>query len=72
MRVKVTEAGGSEMIRLGFPGAPGSDTSDLEEISWEEGFRQFDENRLALLHEEGEAEGPRAHFNKLVRRDGGA
>ncbi len=37
----------------------------LEEISWDDWFRAFDENNLAFLYEdEGDS-----RFNKLVNRD---
>ena len=38
----------------------------LEEISWDEWLRAFDENELAFLHsDEGDS-----RFNKLVSRNG--
>lgn len=56
------------IIRIGFPGARQSDDSRLEEISWDEWFRLFDQNDLALLYQES-ADGERSNFNKLVSRD---
>jgi hypothetical protein len=55
------------MIRLDFPGYSGRDS--LQEISWEEWFTQFDENKLALIVQEETADGQRSNFNKLVSRD---
>ena len=55
------------MIRLDFPGFSGGDS--LQEITWEEWFRQFDENGLALIVQEETASGERSHFNKLIKRD---
>ena len=55
------------MIRLDFPGYSGGDS--LQEISWDEWFRQFDENGLALVVQEETASGERSNFNKLVKRD---
>jgi len=55
------------MIRLDFPGYSGGDS--LQEITWEEWFRQFDENGLALIVQEETASGERSNFNKLVKRD---
>jgi hypothetical protein len=55
------------IIRLDFPGFTGSET--LEPITWEEWFRAFDENNLALLVQEETADGKRSNFNKLVSRD---
>jgi hypothetical protein len=55
------------MIRLDFPGFTGADS--LEHISWDEWFKAFDENRLALLVQEKTAEGKQSNFNKLVSRE---
>lgn len=51
------------MIRIDFPGFGGE--GKLEPISWEQWFKQFDDNDLALLIS------PEAgnRFNKLVSRD---
>ncbi len=53
------------MLRLMFPDAPQSDTADLEEISWDAWFEQFEENGLALLYEDEDG----SRFSKLVSRD---
>ena len=55
------------MIRLDFPGYSGEDS--LQAISWDEWFRSFDENKLALLVQEETADGTRSNFNKLVSRE---
>jgi hypothetical protein len=55
------------MIRLDFPGYSGADS--LEEISWREWFKAFDENGLALVYQDETASGARSNFNKLVARD---
>jgi len=55
------------MIRLYFPGYSGGDS--LQEISWDEWFKAFDENKLALLIQEETADGKQSNFNKLVSRD---
>ena len=55
------------MIRLDFPGYSGS--SRLEEISWDEWFKAFDENNLALVYQDETAEGEQSNFNKLVGRE---
>jgi hypothetical protein len=55
------------MIRLDFPGYTGGDT--LQPITWDEWFRAFDENNLALLIQEETAEGEPSNFNKLVSRE---
>lgn len=61
--VRDTEGGDGEVIRLMFPESGQSEAGDLEEVSWDEWFRQFDANGLALVYE-GDS-----RFNKLVSRD---
>jgi hypothetical protein len=56
------------IIRIDFPGYSGD--GSLEEISWEEFFEKFEDNRLALLYQEETAQGERSNFNKLVSREG--
>ena len=55
------------IIRLDFPGYSGEDT--LEEISWDEWFRKFDESNLALLVQDRTARGQKSNFNKLISRE---
>ena len=55
------------MIRLDFPGYSGGDS--LQEISWDEWFKAFDENNLALLMQDETADGTQSNFNKLVSRE---
>lgn len=55
------------MIRLDFPGFSGA--RSLEHIDWDEWFRAFDENKLALLVQETRAGGGRSNFNKLIARE---
>lgn len=55
------------MIRLDFPGFSGGES--LEEITWDEWFKAFDENNLALVVQEKTADGQRSNFNKLVSRE---
>ncbi len=55
------------MIRLDFPGYTGADS--LERIDWEEWFRAFDENGLALVVQDTTSGGERSNFNKLVSRE---
>jgi hypothetical protein len=52
------------IIRLDLPGYSGEDS--LKAISWDEWFRKFDEQDLALLVED-DSKQP-SNFNKLVRR----
>src|SRR5688572_9906865 len=54
--VRGTGGGGDTgMIRLDFPGYSGAES--LQPIEWDEWFRQFDENNLALLYQETTAGG---------------
>ncbi|MDZ4801220.1 MAG: ferritin-like domain-containing protein [Bryobacteraceae bacterium] len=55
------------MIRLDFPGYSGGDS--LEEITWDEFFEKFDEQRLALLYQLQTAGAQKSNFNKLVSRE---
>jgi hypothetical protein len=54
---------GVGIIRLEFPKAPHADNAALEEISWDDFFKQFEESQLALLYD------PKSNFNKLIGRD---
>ena len=54
------------VLRINFTDEPGGDDDDrLEEISWDEWFKAFDENDLAFLYS-GEGD---SRFNKLVSRN---
>lgn len=55
------------MIRLDFPGYSGEQS--LEPIGWDQWFEKFDEQGLALLHQETTAKGATSNFNKLVSRE---
>ena len=64
--VRETGDGGDPgILRINFTDEPGGDDDDrLEEVSWDEWFRGFDDNNLAFLYQdEGES-----RFNKLVAR----
>lgn len=50
------------IVRIMFPDAPNSEHDALEEISWDEFFRQFEESKLALIYEQD------SMFSKLVSR----
>ncbi len=60
-----THQGGDKVgiIRIMFPENEQSKRQALDEISWDEFFRQFEESRLALLYEEDSL------FSKIVGRD---
>jgi hypothetical protein len=65
--VKGTERGNEPgILRFEFPGAPNSNDEKLEQISWEDFFRKFDENELEFVYQEKTADGKRSNFNKFV------
>jgi hypothetical protein len=63
----VTETGSGDdpgILRINFDDPGGDDDDRLEEISWAEWFKAFDENDLAFLYsDDGDS-----RFNKLVSR----
>jgi hypothetical protein len=63
-----TEKGGEEagLLRIDFPGYSGK--GSLEEISWDEFFRKFDESNLAFLYQE-EIEGKESRFFKFIDKN---
>lgn len=64
---RTEEDDNASIIRLDFPGL--SVQGLLEEISWDEWFRDFDENDLALIVEDEIANGHSRNFYKLVARE---
>jgi len=58
---------GAGVLRIDFPGYSGEDR--LEEISWEEFFKKFDQSKLAFLYQDETAGGGESRFSKLVSRD---
>lgn len=64
--VKGTEKGGSALLRIDYPGFSGEDR--LEEITWDEFFEIFDENKLAFLYQDRTADGKLSRFSKFVER----
>lgn len=55
------------ILRIDFPGYSGEES--LEEISWEEFFRQFEESKLAFLYQEETKDGKQSRFSKFVSRE---
>jgi hypothetical protein len=51
------------LLRINFPGGK---EYTLENISWEEFFNKFDENKLAFLYQEKTATGRQSRFNKII------
>lgn len=56
--------GGDGVLRFDF----GDKDDALEEISWDEFFKIFDENKLALLEQEETAGGKTSRFSRFVNR----
>lgn len=66
--VKRTESNGEAgVLRIDFPGYSGGDS--LEEISWEEFFKKFDEKQLAFLYQDETSSGEQSRFFKLVSQE---
>jgi hypothetical protein len=64
--VKGTESGGEDagILRIDF-----QDPDDrLEEISWDEWFQKFEEEKLAFLYQDEKKSGETSTFFKLVKR----
>src|SRR5687768_10913111 len=56
------------MLRIDFPGFSGEET--LQEISWDDFFRAFEENDLAFLYQDRTSDGGESRFFKFVSRSG--
>lgn len=54
------------LLRINFPA--GAEES-LENISWDEFFDKFEQERLAFLYQDETSEGKESRFNKLVNRE---
>ncbi len=63
-RVKGTEAKGSGVLRIDYPGFSGEER--LEAITWTEFFKGFDKEKLAFLYEDEKD----SRFSKLIERKG--
>lgn len=65
-RVKGTGGGDDPgILRIDFPGYGGEE--ELEEISWDEFFSKFDQQKLSFLYQERTADGELSNFNKFIR-----
>ena len=58
---------GTELLRIDYPGFSGEER--LEEIEWDEFFREFNRNNLAFLYQEKTKDGKQSRFSKLIDRD---
>jgi hypothetical protein len=64
--VKATEEDGhAGLLRIDF----GPKDDRLEEISWDEFFKKFDEAGLAFLYQDKTKDGKISRFHKFVLRD---
>lgn len=67
-KIKGTGKGKDEgVLRIHFPAF--SDSQDFEEISWEDFFKDFDDNKLDFLYQEKKENGETSTFHKFVERD---
>jgi hypothetical protein len=62
-RVKGRGPGG--ILRIDF----GEPEESLEQISWDDFFKVFDENDLSFLHQDKTEDGKTSRFNKFVERN---
>ena len=66
MTVPGTEHGDRPgVLRFGFSGGPDKGGSRLQEISWDDFFRTFDERQLVFLYQERKADGNQSNFFRL-------
>lgn len=54
------------ILRIHFHGR-GND-AELQDITWDDFFKAFDQHNLAFLHQEKTADGKESRFFKFVRR----
>jgi hypothetical protein len=57
------------ILRIMFPEAPYANDENLREMSWDEWFKAFDANDLALVYEETTAQGQPSRFYKMISRE---
>src|ERR1044072_4392840 len=66
-RVKETESKNSPgLLRIDYPGYSGGDS--LEEITWDEFFTGFEDNKRAFLSQEEPKDEKTSRFSKLIER----
>ena len=54
------------ILRFQFPKATNRNDDKLQEISWDDFFKKFDESDLELLYQDKTADGEQSNFNKLI------
>jgi len=57
------------VLRIHFP-KHSENNNDLEEIEWDDFFKEFDESKLDLLYQDKKADGEESTFHKLIKRNG--
>ncbi|MCU1223459.1 MAG: hypothetical protein JWQ42_1552 [Edaphobacter sp.] len=57
------------ILRFEFPKAPNRNDENLQELSWDDFFKKFDENDLELVYQDKTATGKPSNFNKLIHRE---
>lgn len=62
-----TKSGDVGILRIDFPGYSGGES--LQEITWDEFFKKFEQEKLAFLYQEETKDGKESRFSKLVSRD---
>ncbi len=62
-----TRSGENAVLRLDF----GDSDEQLEQISWDEFFRVFDDNGLAFLYQDEKENGEVSRFSRFVVREEG-
>ncbi len=69
--VKGTEGRGegAGLLRIDFIGGGEPKDPKLQEVSWDEFFRTFDEKHLSFLYQDETAQGKESRFFKFVNRD---
>jgi hypothetical protein len=65
--VKATANDDPGILRIDFPGYSGEET--LEEISWAEFFKAFDQNKLLFLYQDQTDDGETSRFCKFIDRE---
>lgn len=63
-RVKDASRSMDDLLRIAFEPDP-----DLEDISWDEFFDNFEEHRLAFLYQDETKEGEESRFCKFIYRE---
>lgn len=66
--VKNTEKGDSGVLRIHFP-EKSENKESFDKISWDQFFREFDNNNLSMVYQDKKSDGEQSTFYKLVDRN---